>query len=651
MKNYLSKSILFLGLLSLTTNCTKDNEVIDIPTQQENGIIIKQLNFKELSLETKVIEKIQKIKQLKKTNLAGKSSKYIAEYDFYIDLKNAKTVETANYKTYNFLIQRDNPTDDKLENLFLRLNQEGEYDAYILKYDFSAEELEHLNTEDLNNRITEYTPIDIELTIEDTNNISSKYICGEVWEYKSCTMSGNHGDGSECIPGWVLVSSECINYYAGAGISTGSTGSNTTESNGPSGGTSGTTSGTSTSINTNNNYVYSTPVTKSAGEIAIDNFFENSLTNEQKSYLSTQLSLKKQIQIDLEKSIDPRDVEGGDLLFKKFTFYKGQIELETKIWYTNKDNKWIPQNGKLKGRDDLKYTKVYHTTTESHYLMEDGSYVIGSGTELTLNSDGVLARKATSELFPNEKYWYLKHPDVGEWANFLFSENNLADEVEKLLIMGSKEFAKSIGRYALPVEEFKVLFTGTDFDGNQVNQYLNAGILVVGFIPGSKALKAVKFIPTSAIKWGKVVNKVNGGSTTLKYEIINNIVDFGTQSSNNYKLRQILGLITGDGKHAHHIIPFDFRTSDLVQKAAKANKRFHISEKINGISLPSTNHLTGHPNYSLKVNEILTRLNQNIGSNNNLAYEELSNFIGYLDNLIRNNSNKNLGEIADLINY
>lgn len=109
-------------------------------------------------------------------------------------------------------------------------------------------------------------------------------------------------------------------------------------------------------------------------------------------------------------------------------------------------------------------------------------------------------------------------------------------------------------------------------------------------------------------------------------------------------------MVYGDGKHAHHIIPWVLKELDLVQRAAKSKYAFHINELLNGIPLPSANHLTGHSAYTAKVEEVLTFLNTTVSSNNK-AYEEVSSFINYLNNLITTNSTKNLGEISDLINY
>ncbi|OBX19681.1 HNH/ENDO VII superfamily nuclease [Gelidibacter algens] len=180
--------------------------------------------------------------------------------------------------------------------------------------------------------------------------------------------------------------------------------------------------------------------------------------------------------------------------------------------------------------------------------------------------------------------------------------------------------------------------------------------MIVGLIPGGKALKPVTKIVGNIVKYRKIVKVTVNGVTKnipLPINIVNGIVEFGSDGYNRSQLRKILN-ITDSAIQAHHIIPLNFRNSPLVQKAAKSDNVFHISDKLNGIPLPSTNHLTGHNTiggYSDTVSQVLTDINQFVGNDYNKANDELVNFISYLDNLIRNNSDKNLGQIADLINY
>jgi|GEM_PF-5467171 len=162
---------------------------------------------------------------------------------------------------------------------------------------------------------------------------------------------------------------------------------------------------------------------------------------------------------------------------------------------------------------------------------------------------------------------------------------------------------KVTARYATPLEDMIILIDGKDFDGVEQSK-LEAGIwLVVGVIPGGSAGKVVKPVMKVA-KNGDIVAKVlkvNGKSINLPYKIVNGVVDFGSSGS---KLREVINLIDPT-KHAHHIIPWAKRNLDMVQKSAKSEKAFHMNEALNGIPLLENLHLTGHPTYSNKIEEIL----------------------------------------------
>ena len=58
-----------------------------------------------------------------------------------------------------------------------------------------------------------------------------------------------------------------------------------------------------------------------------------------------------------------------------------------------------------------------------------------------------------------------------------------------------------------------------------------------------------------------------------------------------------------------------------------------MNEILNGIALPSSNHLTGHGAYNISVREVL--IDMDIGTiSNNIAFSKLEGFITYLNNLI-----------------
>lgn len=110
-----------------------------------------------------------------------------------------------------------------------------------------------------------------------------------------------------------------------------------------------------------------------------------------------------------------------------------------------------------------------------------------------------------------------------------------------------------------------------------------------------------------------------------------------------------LGSFASNGQHAHHLIPWEFCNSTIVQKAAKSGDAWHMNDFINGIPIPSTNHLTGHDIYNNKIGQKLTQLNA-ISNTPQEAYVNLVNFTNQVKTLIQNNPNMNLGQIANLIN-
>lgn len=160
----------------------------------------------------------------------------------------------------------------------------------------------------------------------------------------------------------------------------------------------------------------------------------------------------------------------------------------------------------------------------------------------------------------------------------------------------------------------------------------------------------VGWFTTSAKLAKRTLTLTNGSKTTLKWVVSNgNIIFSPSDNAARKQLARVLGT-TGTGKHAHHIIPLEFKEHVLVQKAAKAGKAFHMNEALNGIPRPSHFHLTGHSAYNTKIQQVLDDLHDNSMSVDD-AYDEVFDFIQYLENLIQNNTNLNSGQIADLISY
>ncbi len=329
-------------------------------------------------------------------------------------------------------------------------------------------------------------------------------------------------------------------------------------------------------------------------------------------------------------------------------YIKGQIELETLA----KDIPWETGTGVIANRANLRYTHFYHAAKISFFKLEDGSIVGISSYEKALTKSGELRDRyyEPTGASNNERYYYIK-VEGSQWADLLIPQSNTVDELQHLFLLAGKEIGKSVGRYALPIEDLKIMIEGKDFDGQKASRWKAAGFLLLTVVPGSKGFKVVTRVASNAGKWAKIVTSVTGKSVRLKARLVNGLVHFGTDSNSRRVLRKVLGLVSGAAQQAHHIIPLAMKELPIIQKAARAAKRFHINELLNGIPLNSTNHLRGHGLYNDAVEAVLIRLNGRVGNNLDEAYQETTKFISYLDNLIRSNPNSTLGEIAALINY
>ncbi len=143
----------------------------------------------------------------------------------------------------------------------------------------------------------------------------------------------------------------------------------------------------------------------------------------------------------------------------------------------------------------------------------------------------------------------------------------------------------------------------------------------------------------------KAVDAIGISKTTLQWiKKTNGLIDFGLRG----QLRKTLKLATGNVLQAHHIIPWEFTTNTVVQKAADYG--FHMNEALNGIGLAKSVHIEGivHTHYNTKVaqelQEIITRRGMNMSPD--VAESELIGLISKIRTWINANPGVNLNNIT-----
>lgn len=94
----------------------------------------------------------------------------------------------------------------------------------------------------------------------------------------------------------------------------------------------------------------------------------------------------------------------------------------------------------------------------------------------------------------NQSIWIENNSGNGQWYNFKFDTPDLAGELTHIVTQIPVEISKLVARYALPIEDGYILWTGVDFDGLEQNRWWAAGGIVLAFIPETKAFKPVSKI-------------------------------------------------------------------------------------------------------------------------------------------------------------
>jgi len=136
------------------------------------------------------------------------------------------------------------------------------------------------------------------------------------------------------------------------------------------------------------------------------------------------------------------------------------------------------------------------------------------------------------------------------------------------------------------------------------------------------------------------IKTVAGG---IPLAMVKNVEGFYVVSRNQQLFRKVLGLVKGDARIAHHIIPFALQTNPVIQKAMLSKNAFMINEALNGIPLSTAVHSGSHQRYT---DLILRRLN-NIPSkySPDQVYNEIIDIISDIRTAIKNNPNTHINQV------
>ncbi|WP_046759086.1 AHH domain-containing protein [Kordia jejudonensis] len=604
MRNHLLplfRLALVVLLSFIFSNCERD-EIVELEQQVITQTILdfeaKHVSGVTLFQENKALEK-----HITNTfhNDIIENDQNAALYDFSIDTTNVQIITGENFNCYTFVVDRDYPTPNILENYIYTIFDDGAYTQMLVSYPFYVTNNEIVY--DFENTTGEYISDDSLLIGETSVPCPSGTEEIVAWEEGGCVpvncgLSGNHSPGEACVDGvvrahwacntggWIVVG--CV--YTSGGVYTGT--------NDP---YNNTTSGGTNTDQTSSNYPNSIPIIpKTKNETLLD---IDGITLEMNEWLNNNLEIKLELQEFYNNNDDPIT---RAIILELIELMREELTANLNV---------------LKFIIEAIENDKYNNDIDTDFISSVHPYIqtFSQNNNPPANLEDLYDDMVSHFIIQCAVLRY-NHPD---WSNMRIFYVATKDIIHiQLDVLG---LIPVVGEIADLTNG--VLYT---IEGDGVNASLSFASMIpfVGWA-------------TIGTKYGLKVVNIAGETTKLIWKVgVDGLIQFGRRS----QLRKVLNLPVGDPRQAHHIIPWAEGTHEAVQQAAKAGNAFHMNEALNGIAVAAWRN---QPNHNLYNERVADKLNQILNSSSNVdeVYQGLNNFIESLKSIIVNNPNTHLNDL------
>lgn len=204
--------LLVLAMIFSLFSCSED--LYEVESNSNSGLTFKILTKEEIYKNQKLISKINEMES-KNSQIQGKIVTDTI-FNFTINTNSATYINNLDVETYTFEVLRA-ISDGKLENLILRGRPNGEYDSFLVKYGFTAEQKDQGSFNPNQYSKPVYTLIDFDYMTLLTSKCeySSTIECDEIWTV-TCSQGppreGNNDGGSigyVTYCNWIMSTGNC----------------------------------------------------------------------------------------------------------------------------------------------------------------------------------------------------------------------------------------------------------------------------------------------------------------------------------------------------------------------------------------------------------------------------------------------------------
>jgi len=219
---------LFICLVLTLSGCEAEKDLT-----KEEKITIRRFSMKELSNKTdsRLMNAMNKIKNIQSPHNESAKIVFDEKSGLYIDDEKGLYIEKDGASSYTFPVIRGSD-GEKVQNVCFNQKANGNFDVYLVQYDFTKEQADALSEEELQNRekqfvslmkdgvvVEEFRYVCIDVVLYSTQEIAAPIDQGE--------LTGNNGNNFTSQTTVVTLATSCFFTsdnpgVSGSGIGTGS---------------------------------------------------------------------------------------------------------------------------------------------------------------------------------------------------------------------------------------------------------------------------------------------------------------------------------------------------------------------------------------------------------------------------------------------
>ena len=199
----MKKIYFLLSFIIVLSSCEQDEIINSEKNATElSSYKMKRLNSLDIPKNHALIKQLRTLSNSKKTS--GDKILNIDGLNIAISLDGIIYMEKGEYNSYTFPVKQKG--NEKIKNILFNINKEGSYDAFLVEYDYSWEEMKALNPEELSKNISLKS---LNIVVEDLTNkkMITRWVCISTYFYYYA--DGEVAGSYTGLPNWHWAATDC----------------------------------------------------------------------------------------------------------------------------------------------------------------------------------------------------------------------------------------------------------------------------------------------------------------------------------------------------------------------------------------------------------------------------------------------------------